>query len=181
MTDNSYFQSNSSQKNYMIIGLVAMIAGGIFFCYQLSVKPVLDYRSATNWQETPCKIVSSNVEHLKSEEYLSNGRHRTSDSGTYRANFLYEYSVAGQQYQGRRYDFSSEISPSYSKKAQIVEQYPAGSMKTCYVNPADPDEAVLKVGYDTDYLWESLPLIAILVGVIGLLRIKSGKPAFDSL
>lgn len=115
-----------------IFGLVFMLVGGGFI-YGIGINPWLAARAAENWQEVPCKITVSRVD-----------SHRTSKGGTsYSLEILYEYMVNGQPYSCDRFNFSPATSGGRSSSAEASRQYPVGRQTVCYVNPADPTDAVL--------------------------------------
>lgn len=58
---------------------------------------------------------------------------------------LYEYSCNNQTFQGRQYSFFHRYATNVgaNKVRQIVKSYTAGQKTECYVNPAQPQQAVL--------------------------------------
>ena len=107
---------------FMLVGLAVIVT-------QI-VMPWLSARASSDWKQTPCKILSSNIEE------------HHGDRTTYSVDIEYEYSVANQTYRSSRYDFSTM---SRSRKAcrEIIAKYPVGQQSTCYVDRDAPDGAVL--------------------------------------
>lgn len=134
------------------MGTVFLLAGGAFV-YFLAILPIVRVQQAKAWIATPCEILSSEVE-----------THRGDDGDTYRVAITYRYRVDGQTYTGDRYQFVPGSSSGRSGKAKIVRQYPAGSAATCYVNPADPAEAVIERRYTRDMLFGLIPLVFVFAG-----------------
>lgn len=60
--------------------------------------------------------------------------------GAYRADIAYTYEVDGGRYMADRVFFGIEEGSAYD----LVDRYPAGAPVTVYVNPSDPQEAVLE-------------------------------------
>jgi hypothetical protein len=146
------------------------LIGTVVF-YFLTFRPLLGVLAAHDWVPTHCTIVSSRVQ-----------SHRGDDSTTYRVDILYSYEFNGREHRSNRYQFMGGSSSGYKGKAQIVRQYLPGSQRTCYVNPSDPDEAVLERGLTSDMWFGTIPAVFMLVGVggiIGMLR-KTQTRASDA-
>ncbi len=138
--------------------MVFAIAGGAMFYFML-LRPVLLVFDAQDWPQTPCRIISSEV-----------GSHDSDDGTTYSIDINFSYTYGGREYTADTYSFAAGGSSSgYAGKARVVDQYPAGSEATCYVNPDDPYQAVLNRGM-TGGIWVGLfSLPFLLVGVGGLI------------
>jgi hypothetical protein len=132
------------------------IVGGVTF-YFLSIQPIASTIAAESWVETPCKVLRAEVRNHKSDK-----------STTYSVYVLYEYELGGQTYKSDRYDFVGGSSSGYEGKARVVETYQSAERPVCYVNPANPSEAVLKRGFHAKLLVALFPLPFLLVGVIGV-------------
>jgi hypothetical protein len=120
---------------------------------------------SAKWTPTPCVVVSSRV-----------GTHTGKDSTTYSVDIFYRYTVAGREYRGDRYNAVGGSSSGYSGKAKIVARYPAGARVTCYVNPANPAEALLKPGADAGVLLGLLPMVFLGAGLL-IVIFGTRKPA----
>jgi hypothetical protein len=132
--------------------------------YFFFVRPVLRVREARNWVETRCRIVSSDV-----------GEHPGSKGTTYSVDIVFSYTVGAGRFTSKQYDFMGGSSSGYSGKEAIVERYPARMHTACYVNPADPADAVLDRDYPEDLLFGLIPLAMTVVGATGL--IAAGRRA----
>lgn len=136
---------------------------GIFFAvgaavtWFLGIRPVMQVFEARSWPERSCRVVSSQVE-----------SHSDSDGTTYSIDIRYTYEVDGRQHTGDRYNFMIGSSSGYEGKAAVVEQYPPGTEFSCRVDPEDPEESVISVGFDLSYLWGLFGLPFLLVGLFGL-------------
>lgn len=132
---------------------------GSVFLYFFFIKPVAGIIQAKNWPEMECVVISSEVR-----------SHDSDDGTTYSVNILYAYEFDGKEHRSNRYGFMGGSSSGHSGKAAIVRQHPRGKKTVCYVNPADPTEAVLQRGF-TPVMWFGLlPLVFVLVGVFGLVH-----------
>ena len=141
---------------FFVIGVVAS--------YFLILRPLLEVLSARNWVVTPCTIVSSRVQ-----------SHRGDDSTTYRIDILYRYEFNGEEHQSNRYTFMGGSSSGYKRKAEIVRRYPAGMRSTCFVDPRQPQEAVLERGLTRDMWFGAIPVVFMLVGMGGLIGTLRAK------
>jgi hypothetical protein len=124
---------------------------------------------SAKWMPTPCVVVSSRV-----------GTHTGKDSTTYSVDVLYRYTFAGREYRSERYDAVGGSSSGYSGKARIVARYPAGAQTTCYVNPENPSEALLKPGADAGVLFGLVPIVFLAAGLL-IVFFGGKKPAANRL
>jgi Protein of unknown function (DUF3592) len=132
-------------------GAVAAIIGlGVVFLIPgiLSYDWWLDPIKLRSWIATPCTIESSAVPSAPKKPGLNA--------------ITYSYSFEGRRYQSARYYF--HVSPS----AYHVRAHAPGQQTTCYVNPADPKEAVLvnTIPDEVSYEW-----FFLLLPVYGLCMI----------
>lgn len=118
-----------------ILGCLFLVAGSTIF-YFLTVRTFFQVQSARHWVETPAVVVASEVK-----------SHSGSKGSTYSVHITYRYEVNGRSHQADRYDFLGGSFSGYNGKAKIVRQYPPGRKITCFVNPANPADAVLVRGF----------------------------------
>lgn len=121
---------------------------GLFAFWNTFVVSMGTYVSARSWQQTPCTILTSAVEEIDGD-----------DSTSYRANFSYEYHVAGVRYIGTQ---DTPFSYSGSRKAAVErrDSLPVGMPTNCWVNPQHPEQALL----DRSIVWFHLlaPLMFLI-------------------
>ena len=134
-----------------------LILFGLVFLYFFFLRPAMKVLAAQNWPQVPCVIESSSV-----------GRHPGSKGTTYSVDIIYSYRVGGRFHSADRYGFMGGSSSGFAGKEGIVERYPAGSRAMCYVNPADPLDAVIERGFTNDMFFGLIPLAFTVVGVVGL-------------
>lgn len=60
------------------------------------------------------------------------------------------------------------------KQAKIVKSYSVGARTVCYVNPKDPDDAVLSKDWSTFHPARFLPLAMLLLGIGGMVKTLRG-------
>ncbi len=143
-------------------GIFFLVGAGTLLFF---VLPALKAAGARNWRETPCTVLHSQVR-----------THSGSDSNTYSVDVLYTYVVDDRRYESNRYQFLGGSSSGYDGKAEIVARYPPGTRTVCYVDPADPTQAVLHRGLSADYWVALVPLVFLLVGAGGMYGVaRSGR------
>ncbi len=135
----------------LFFGVFALM--GCLFLYLVTIRPALRILDGRHWQQTPCVVVSSDVQ-----------SHSGDKGTTYSVNVVYRYEVGGKTFSANRYDFLGGSSSGYEGKAAIVRQFPPGSARTCWVNPRDPIDAVLNRGF-VPTMW--LGLLALAFAGIG--------------
>ena len=133
-------------------GIFAAVGAGVFVF--LCVMPTLRWMNAQRWDPVECRIADSRV-----------ASHSGNKGTTYSIEVRYRYEYNGHAYDGDRYNFFSGSSSGYESKQAVVEQYPAGSTKTCYVNPGNPGESVLSRDFSWGYLIGCFGLIFLAIGV----------------
>lgn len=112
---------------------------------------------ARSWTETPCTLLESAVR-----------SHSSSDGGdTYSIAVVYTYVVGGREHRSERYNFLGGSSSAHKSKAEWVTAHPAGTRTVCWVNPANPTEAVLDRGLSWEYLIVLVPGLFVAVGLGG--------------
>lgn len=177
VTENQAITETSRSKNpkwlFVLFFGVFLVLGAVVF-YFMALQPLFKVQAARAWRETPCEIVSS--------ELRSNS---DSDGTTYRVDIVFRYRVDGRTYTSENYSFLTGSSSSYEWKREVVSAHPSGSSSICYVNPADPSEAVMNRGLHAEMAFGLLPLIFFAIGLSGLLwvfrRSKSATQASPPL
>jgi len=134
------------------------LAVGLGATYAFTLQPWLSVWNARDWTPVKCRVLSSEI-----------SEHRGSDSTTYGVAITYAYRVNGRNYEGDRYDFSLGSSSGRKAKKEIVARYREGSETVCYVNPKNPEEAVIERGRIRDWGFGLIPLVFVLVGGCGII------------
>ena len=126
----------------IVIGLSLAAIGG-FFVYALLAHGLAKAVDADNWIETHCTISKSEIRTWKPSP----------NSGlTHELDIVYHYSIDGKEYTSKQFRRTAMRSGHKEKVRKAMGQFPAGSEATCFVNPDNPSEAILKkdtkaVGY----------------------------------
>ncbi len=137
-----------------------LIAAGSFFAWRMW----LSYEKACitrGWREVPCRIVSSRI---VSERPTPNS------SPAHRVEVRYEYEIEGVKHDSARMR-QVEAAPTQHLEVAREKQikYPPGSARVCFVNPVNPDEAVLEHATRAALYSIWFPLLFVAGGV-GMLR-----------
>jgi len=140
-------------KALAVFGSIFVIVGAGVFVF-LCVVPILRWMNAQQWDATECRIINSYVD-----------SHSDSDGTTYSIEIRYRYEYNGRPYNGYRYNFVSGSSSGYKNKRAVVDQYPEGRTKTCYVNPDNPGESVISRDFSLGYLIGCFGLIFVAAGL----------------
>ena len=137
-----------------LFGFVFIAIGGGLI-YVLVIRPTVKEIAAARWTQVPCEIISSSV-----------AAHSGSKSSTYSVEIRYGYVFGGRPYNGTRYNFDTGNSSSRGWRAEVVEKFPPGLKTLCYVNPADPFDAVLSVKPSPDRWFGLIPGVFLIVGLL---------------
>ena len=151
-------RSTGSRVYLSIIGLMLVLAGGLFFW--LMWRSFERAREVDHWPQVPCVILRSEAE---ARQIDPNG------------NPEYRFAVPyGYHWEGAPRDsdlLKLRGSPWVSKEDAVkifIEKYPEGSQQQCRVNPAKPDIAVLEPESKAPGYSSWFPLIFV-VGGIGII------------
>lgn len=117
------------------VGLGLCVIAGTFLW--LMGRSYLRAREMTQWPQVPCLILRSEV-----------AEHRL--GGTvppqYKFSVLYRYEFNGQDYESDRFALRGSMPRSEPSAAEeSVQQYPVGSRQQCWVNPEQPQMALLQL------------------------------------
>ena len=128
---------------------------GLLALYFAFIGPLIKIIGARAWKATDCRIISSALR-----------THRGSKSTTYSIDISFAYVWESHEYVSNRYSFFTGSSSGTSGKEAVIRHFPPGSAAVCYVDPAEPAQAVLERGL-TSSAWFgliALPFIGVGVG-----------------
>lgn len=157
----------SSSKSYSLPHyIVAILLGGIMVAIGWSTTktlvwtPMSSYFAARSWQQIPCTI---------QESRLGRATGPKRDGRESRIEVTYTYSLRGREYSSSRYDLlGAYTTTDQREKREILARYPKGTRTLCWVNPENPQEAVLKRDFSADYLVGSLFSLFIPAGLVAI-------------
>ena len=151
-------------------GVAGRVGATLFFLLWLAIPSIMlvfltrqAWKDAQTWRwrQTPCTIIRSTV-----DQPTSDGEY------PFRVEFAYAAGRPGELEPGRLsssvYALRYRGSKDYADVQRLLLRYPAGAQTTCYVNPANPNEAVLKRNGLSSGWMVLFPLAFIAFGVGGL-------------
>jgi len=140
-------KSSQAGKGCLVLFGAVFVLFGLIFVYVTTVRPYLATRAASDWQETQCTVVKSEID-----------VDRGGDSTTYRPRIEFDYQFNGADYRSDTFDFTS-LNRSRTRCQEIVNAHPVGTKVGCFVNPEDPEKAVIVRDYEFSYFGFFFPLI----------------------
>ena len=160
------------------IGILGLVAAVSLFISILFVGSSYEVADSANWVPTPCTIKKSWVEEHQSYTRRRGGRRKRT---TYEPKIEYQYSFQNQTYSSERFEIFGTERKSKSYSDQFVAHFPAGSASTCWVNPHQPSESVIKRNSETmAYVWILPVLICLGSGSAFLFKLNSQVGFFDN-
>jgi hypothetical protein len=135
------------------LGLFCLV--GLAIGTFLSFLPISRAIESRSWPGAACEVLSSRL---------------VRNDDTFRPDIQYRYYVDDRPYTGTRYNFVIG-SDNLSDYQSVVDRHPPGSRFECYVNPADPTQAVISrdltftyfFGLIFFFMFTVIPGIAIVV------------------
>ena len=137
-----------------------------------------DRQSLTAWRETSCLILDSFLDPSQSTSSGTDatGRRRTTTTTTYQTLLMLEYDADGKPMVSTGFDTGSRLSIGGLGGA-ITEysRWPPGQRVPCWFDPAHPEDVVVVRGFGGAYAFAALPLLALGLGVWGLMPKRHGR------
>ena len=127
-------------------GLMGLLAIGLGY-----LRPVYRQQAAQAWVATPCVVLASEVRQSTRKGHSK-----------YRPSVSFRYQVDGASHQSSEYALTDLTSSDPARARAVVAALAPGTNTTCYVDPRDPDEAVLV--REIDDIWLPLGLGILLLG-----------------
>ena len=117
------------------VGLALCLIAALFLW--LMGRSYLRAREMTTWPQVPCLILRSEV---------AERRIAANVAPDYRFAVLYRYEYAGKDYESDRWSLRGSMPRSEAAAVEeLVQKFPVGSTQRCWVNPNQPETALLKL------------------------------------
>lgn len=118
------------------LAIFALFFGGMVAVFDgmLVLQWWQERAARAHWDEVPATVIESRVETSSSDEGTS-----------YSPLVRYEYTANGERRESDRHSFGAGFHFGRSFADEVVERYPTGARVTAWVDPSDPDAAVLSV------------------------------------
>ncbi|HEX3525935.1 MAG TPA: DUF3592 domain-containing protein [Thermoanaerobaculia bacterium] len=121
-------------KSLRSAGIAVLVLGAIAL-WMLYLAPARNAQAARGWQPTDCRIVST-------ERTLRVAKRHHTKVGL---EVVYEYTAKGQTHRNTLYRFGGHVEEP--EITQAVSHFRSGTRTTCWVDPANPEQAVLLQGF----------------------------------
>ena len=131
--------------------LSVFLAMGLLFC-GLIAREVYRIGQTYTWKAVDCEVIACSV----------------GDHHPYRLDIRYRYTWAGRPYESTKLRVSGSGEDDLAKAQALAERYQPGRKTTCYVNSANPAEAVLLRQTPWIGLFILLPLVFVAIGGGGI-------------
>lgn len=156
----------TSPGRLWLVCIVFLVLGALG-TYVIAVLPIVHALEGRSWVRTPCRVIDCAVR-----------RHRGKFGPSYSVDIVYEYEADGHTYRSDRWDFFPSIPGiSHDAAADVARQHPPGRMLACYVNPLDPDQAVLDRRIRSGFPRILLPLAFLTAGLAALYALVRRRQA----
>jgi hypothetical protein len=137
----------------LMCGFGAMLVGWY-------VIPLAQELASLEWRAVPCSIVEGNI--------MRNEVHAQVSLTFYHTDIHYRYEVDGKEYHSNRFSFTEGATFFAFARERISREFPAGRSTVCFVDPHNPENAVL-VRYPSPGLFNAgYPLAVVLLAAFML-------------
>jgi hypothetical protein len=173
MTYSAIFALLGHRITYFLLMGVGGLIGSLFLYLDH-----VDRTIRTTFKATPCTIESSEV---TMEEHVTRGRWNSRHvRRVYYADITYKYQIDGEEYENDVYR-AFEQGMSEQEASAVAGRYYEGQSATCYVNPEDPEDAVLTLDSDRGFLYGVVvfALLFLFAGLAGWIVIDFVLPRAD--
>src|SRR5579862_2986021 len=150
------------------LGFGSKLMASFFFLFFLGMGSVFVWLVAREalaglqtwtWRPTECEVIHSGV-----RETDQHGR----KTGGYYVDVQYRYTSGGRPFTSDRHTLKAVSMSDYGKAERLALAYGTGAKTTCYVNPSDPGQAILKRGSLVFPFLVLFPLIFVGIGALGI-------------
>lgn len=160
---SSQARPGGGSRAMVIFGAVFVLVGaGIL--WPTGIRPAWSIWQAREWRAETCTVERSAVR-----------THDGEDGPTYSVDILYRYEQAGAIHRSNRYSFFGGSSSGRSGKQAIVRAHPVGSRVTCFVDPDDPNQAVLERGPTVHAFVALLPIAFMGIGALVVVQARGRR------
>ena len=125
----------------MVQSWVILIFGILFLALNTFLAMVLP-ENERRQQDAHARFQPIEAEMLVSEVVKHRGR-GANPRTNYRPKFRYRYTVDGRRHTSTRYQYAGDMVVKARAVRPLVARYPVGAVVTAYVDPKNPNEAVL--------------------------------------
>ncbi len=153
--------SSRSDRGQLFVGIAFAVVGAIFASF--GATGFLRTFEARSWTPTEATVLRAEV--VRGRTHSSKDRSST----TYRPSIAYAYEFGGTRYEGDRFAAATYSSSNLDFARRAVEEHPAGSRATVWVDPADPARSVFSDPHARPpivlYVFLLFPLVFVAIGI----------------
>lgn len=146
---------------------LGIAAFGVGMYYYTELRPHQRQKESANWTTCTCQIRLAEIKTHTSRRRSSSGHSRRTRT-TFSPHVAFDYSVDGKTYSSEQFWFGTTNFSDRTKVEKMMASFAAGNSASCFVNPADPTDAVLtrELFDENSYGWIA-PAIMACVGIVG--------------
>ena len=138
---------------FLLLFSVVFMGIGLLFAYAV-VRSTLETVATYRWAKTPCRIVASAEERTRDEE----------SPYTFWVEYTYERKDAPRTSHG--FLLSDWSTADYEDVQRLLDRYAPGTQTVCFVDPEDPERAILEHESLWNFLVILFPLLFVAVGSV---------------
>ena len=140
--------------------------GGNFIVVGLGVAALLLARLARAWRSRGWPSVTGHIDAagLRRVEFTANFGGSADIASALVPDFRYRYTVAGQDYEGRRVGFADTMVRTRGALERLQRRFRPGKAVRVYYDPAHPATSVLQPGPD----WRQITPLFTAAGMVGI-------------
>jgi uncharacterized membrane protein HdeD (DUF308 family) len=161
-------RSRSRSSTHSPLALVLFVGAFTLFnaalTWLLLVAPFARWVDARDWVQTPCVVEQFDLASMAS---LKRG---DAESSRIRLTFIYRFD--GKEYRSNRHSIMSGFLTGSLGLKSLIGRHPSGMKTVCYVNAANPWEALLDRSTSSYMLLGLIPLLFSLTGVLWFVALK---------
>ncbi len=129
------------------LAFLFFLVASSFLAMHFFLNPLMRFLQVKNWSPTHCTIV----------EFGTDQKDRLA--------CMFRYVADGKTFSSDDYGPARNDIDNKDSIKRLSEKFPVGSTATCYVNPADPAEAVLFRDLPASSWMSLMPLVFVIVAV----------------
>ncbi|MBK7878770.1 MAG: DUF3592 domain-containing protein [Planctomycetes bacterium] len=130
----------------LVPGVLFVLVGLVALGFVVRLQSRLE--ASNRWTEAPCTILAASS---------------AFESDAFHVHVTYRYVVDSIEHTSDQVAFSDSGDRDHARA--VLARHPVGSTSTCWVNPADPSDAVLERRVDNAWVGVLLGVVFVLVGL----------------
>lgn len=162
--------ANASLRPPLGLTIAWLVLLGLFLsAFAAALASMYEGWQSHSWQEVPGRITDQHSERARSKRGQTNQQRR--DRAVY-LHLAYSYQVDGVDYEGDRIEPGTFGMISAANQRAYADRFPVGSEVSVYVDPQDPQRAVLVRGWSfvTTFLCAISAFLGVGSWIIHVLR-----------